>query len=229
MDAIRLVPKGNGDASTPEHMLLRFALSTGLLLAASLSQYLFMWAFWQRRIKDRVWQFVDLLAVTNISCILLEEKHFGFYLHGRSAHDHADADMAQLNANLKLEVLNTALFEWKPSSALHARAHPGARPRFPTGREPRHDAWLHAGLERTNVCIYEIYLSRRVPPCMHVLTTAPSLPHRYTYLFVRMLRNPSLYGASEAERESDPLLEQRRIDLIHSAATLLDKCGLLRY
>ena len=43
-----------------------------------------------------------------------------------------------------------------------------------------------------------------------------------------MLRNPSLYGASEAERESDPLLEQRRIDLIHSAATLLDKCGLLR-
>lgn len=67
MDAIRLVPKGNGDASTPEHMLLRFALSTGLLLAASLSQYLFMWAFWQRRIKDRVWQFVDLLAVTNIS------------------------------------------------------------------------------------------------------------------------------------------------------------------
>ena len=50
----------------------------------------------------------------------------------------------------------------------------------------------------------------------------------YTYLFVRMLRNPSLYGASEAERESDPLLEQRRIDLIHSAATLLDKCGLLR-
>jgi len=41
--------------------------------------------------------------VTNISCILLEEKHFGFYLHGRSAHDHADADMAQLNANLKLE------------------------------------------------------------------------------------------------------------------------------
>jgi hypothetical protein len=55
---------GNGDASTPEHMLLRFALSTGLLLAASLSQYLFMWAFWQRRIKDRVWQFVDLLAVS---------------------------------------------------------------------------------------------------------------------------------------------------------------------
>lgn len=39
---------------------------------------------WLRCGKDRVWQFVDLLAVTNISCILLEERHFGFYLHGRS-------------------------------------------------------------------------------------------------------------------------------------------------
>ena len=51
----------------------------------------------------------------------------------------------------------------------------------------------------------------------------------YTYLYVRMLRNPSLYGASEADREEDPLLEQRRIDLIHSAATLLDKRSLVRY
>ena len=40
----------------------------------------------------------------------------------------------------------------------------------------------------------------------------------YTYLYVRMLRNPALYGASEGERAADPLLEQRRIDLVHTAA-----------
>ena len=51
----------------------------------------------------------------------------------------------------------------------------------------------------------------------------------YTYLYVRMLRNPMLYGASEAEREADPLLEQRRIDLIHTAAMVLDKCALIKY
>ena len=40
----------------------------------------------------------------------------------------------------------------------------------------------------------------------------------------------ALYGASEARpRRHDPLLEQRRIDLVHSAATLLDKCSLVRY
>ena len=51
----------------------------------------------------------------------------------------------------------------------------------------------------------------------------------YTYLYVRMLRNPMLYGASEAEREADPLLEQRRIDLVHTAAVLLDKAALIKY
>ena len=76
----------------------------------------------------------------------------------------------------------------------------------------------------------------------------------YTYLYVRMLRNPSLYGASDAEKArppaantrqtearapatgplraaqaSDPLLEQRRIDMVHSAATQLDKTALIKY
>ena len=51
----------------------------------------------------------------------------------------------------------------------------------------------------------------------------------YTYLYVRMLRNPTLYGASEAEKTGDPLLEQRRIDLIHTAAITLDKAALIKY
>ncbi|XP_032222645.2 U5 small nuclear ribonucleoprotein 200 kDa helicase-like isoform X1 [Nematostella vectensis] len=51
----------------------------------------------------------------------------------------------------------------------------------------------------------------------------------YTYLYIRMLRNPALYGISHDEIEKDPLLEQRRADLIHSAASLLDKNNLLKY
>ena len=99
----RLVPEGRGEPGVPYHTLLRFALSSALLLALSLVQYLFRWALWERFVKDRIWQFVDLLAVTNISALLLEERYFGFYLHGRSVHDHADTDMSQLNANLKRE------------------------------------------------------------------------------------------------------------------------------
>ena len=40
----------------------------------------------------------------------------------------------------------------------------------------------------------------------------------YTYLYIRMLRAPTLYGISHDELRADPLLEQRRKDLIHTAA-----------
>lgn len=51
----------------------------------------------------------------------------------------------------------------------------------------------------------------------------------YTYLYVRMLRNPNLYGVGIDAITDDPKLEQRRADLIHTAAVQLDKAGLCRY
>lgn len=50
----------------------------------------------------------------------------------------------------------------------------------------------------------------------------------YTYLFVRMLRSPGLYSVG-AEYEHDEALEQKRVDLIHSAATVLEKSSLVKY
>ena len=50
----------------------------------------------------------------------------------------------------------------------------------------------------------------------------------YTYLFVRMLRSPGLYSVG-AEYEDDESLEQKRVDLVHSAATVLEKSNLVRY
>ncbi|CAO1628538.1 unnamed protein product [Sympodiomycopsis kandeliae] len=51
----------------------------------------------------------------------------------------------------------------------------------------------------------------------------------YTYLYVRMLRTPTLYSVTADYAEDDPFLEQKRADIIHSAAVILEKCGLLRY
>ncbi|KAJ3264529.1 DEIH-box ATPase [Chytriomyces hyalinus] len=51
----------------------------------------------------------------------------------------------------------------------------------------------------------------------------------YSYLYIRMLRNGPLYGVTPEEAEADKDLEQKRIDLIHSAATVLDKCNLIKY
>ncbi|ROT36775.1 pre-mRNA-splicing factor brr2 [Sodiomyces alkalinus F11] len=50
----------------------------------------------------------------------------------------------------------------------------------------------------------------------------------YTYLFVRMLRSPGLYQVG-AEYENDEALEQKRVDLIHSAASVLKKSNLVKY
>lgn len=51
----------------------------------------------------------------------------------------------------------------------------------------------------------------------------------YTYLYVRMMRAPHIYGISDDELSQDPLLIKRRADLVHSAATLLDKHNLIKY
>ncbi|CAG8675083.1 6955_t:CDS:2 [Cetraspora pellucida] len=51
----------------------------------------------------------------------------------------------------------------------------------------------------------------------------------YTYLYIRMLRNPALYGISLDQLDEDSYLEQKRVDLIHSAALFLDKSNLIKY
>ena len=50
----------------------------------------------------------------------------------------------------------------------------------------------------------------------------------YTYLFVRMLRSPALYQVG-ADYDEDETLEQKRVDLIHSAAVVLEKAQLIKY
>jgi pre-mRNA-splicing helicase BRR2 len=44
-----------------------------------------------------------------------------------------------------------------------------------------------------------------------------------------MLRNPQLYSVGIDESDTDPQLTERRADLAHSAATLLDKHSLIKY
>jgi len=50
----------------------------------------------------------------------------------------------------------------------------------------------------------------------------------YTYLYVRMLRAPQLYGIAD-RISTDPYLHTYRLELAHSAATLLDRHNLIRY
>lgn len=51
----------------------------------------------------------------------------------------------------------------------------------------------------------------------------------YTYLYVRMLCNPQLYGVPLDAMDADPLLQERRLDLAHTAAAMLDRNNLVKY
>ncbi|KAI0062804.1 Sec63-domain-containing protein [Artomyces pyxidatus] len=51
----------------------------------------------------------------------------------------------------------------------------------------------------------------------------------YTYLYVRMLKSPALYSVGVDYQEEDGGLVQKRADIIHSAAALLEKCHLIKY
>ena len=44
-----------------------------------------------------------------------------------------------------------------------------------------------------------------------------------------MLKDPALYGVGADYLDDDSLLEQKRADIIHSAAILLEKCNLVKY
>ena len=50
---------------------------------------------------------------------------------------------------------------------------------------------------------------------------------QYTYLYIRMRRNPTLYGVEQDE--DDRTLVRMRLNLVHSAALKLVKAGMVRY
>jgi activating signal cointegrator complex subunit 3 len=51
----------------------------------------------------------------------------------------------------------------------------------------------------------------------------------YTYLHVRMLKNPLAYGITYQQKEMDPHLLRHKSELIKVAAKLLDRCKMIRF
>ena len=51
----------------------------------------------------------------------------------------------------------------------------------------------------------------------------------YTYLYVRMCRNPIGYGVSADQKADDPSLRVRCTELVIEAAKALDSCQMVRY
>lgn len=89
-------------------------------------QVIFFTVFYEHFVEDKIRQFVDLCSVCNVSsnafffiifCLLyfnlmgsvqisvlvFSHRCFGYYIHGRSVHGHADTNMEEMNNNMKRE------------------------------------------------------------------------------------------------------------------------------
>ncbi|XP_055205366.1 meckelin isoform X4 [Gorilla gorilla gorilla] len=106
MDSSSSLSRSPPSYIAPYSCILRYAVSAALWLAIGIIQVVFFAVFYERFIEDKIRQFVDLCSMSNISVFLLSHKCFGYYIHGRSVHGHADTNMEEMNMNLKREAEN---------------------------------------------------------------------------------------------------------------------------
>ncbi|XP_037310280.2 meckelin [Pungitius pungitius] len=92
------------EAYTPSYsLMLRYGLAATLWLGIGLLQVIFFTVFYEHFVEDKIRQFVDLCSISNVSVLLLSHRCFGYYIHGRSVHGHADTNMEEMNNNLNRE------------------------------------------------------------------------------------------------------------------------------
>ncbi|XP_051054068.1 meckelin isoform X2 [Phodopus roborovskii] len=106
MDPSSSLSRNMSDYIAPYSRILRYAVATAIWLVIGMIQVFFFAAFYERFIEDKIRQFVDLCSMSNVSVFLLSHRCFGYYIHGRSVHGHADTNMEEMNMNLKRETEN---------------------------------------------------------------------------------------------------------------------------
>lgn len=87
----------------PYSLTCRMAVGTLVYMGLVASQIIFKTAFYERYFKNKVREFVDICSVSNISVFAWVNRKYGFYIHGRSPHGHADVNMQEMHELLTRE------------------------------------------------------------------------------------------------------------------------------
>ncbi|XP_063169220.1 meckelin-like [Candoia aspera] len=99
----------------PWSPILRFGIAASVWLVVGIVQMLVSVGFYQRFVEDKIHQFIDLCSLSNVSVFLLTHRCYGFYIHGRSIHGHADVGLDTMVSYLRKEEV-TLLLVFGPSS-----------------------------------------------------------------------------------------------------------------
>ena len=85
----------------PIDPILRFVNVTWLWIVIEIVQLVFVDQIWFRFIGEYPEsQFLDMCVIAKISVFILDERYHGYYMHCRSPHEHADANMVEIDKNL---------------------------------------------------------------------------------------------------------------------------------
>lgn len=79
-----------------------------LLFLVAVFQYFIYAIFYQRFVEDKIINFVDLCSVSNVSVFILKDRHYGFYIHGRSPHGISELNVKDMLMNFGRESNETA-------------------------------------------------------------------------------------------------------------------------
>ncbi|XP_070617955.1 meckelin-like isoform X2 [Erythrolamprus reginae] len=99
---VNLQPEPNA-YQAPWSPILRFGIAASVWLAVAIVQILVSVGFYQRFVEDKIHQFIDLCSLSNVSVFILTHRCYGFYIHGRSIHGHADVSLETMLHYLRKE------------------------------------------------------------------------------------------------------------------------------
>ncbi|KAJ3174641.1 Meckelin [Geranomyces variabilis] len=86
-----------------ESTIMLFAIEAMVWLALAGGQMLFRTLIYDRYYKSKLYNFVDVLSMANLSLVAFDELCHGYYVHGQSIHPCADTNVGELNAYLRRE------------------------------------------------------------------------------------------------------------------------------
>lgn len=84
-------------------IILRMGIEAFFFLVLFIGQYLWKKLIYYPYVHNPITQFIDLMYLANISTVLFDDSHGGYYLHGRNMAQHSDTTLRELNQELLKE------------------------------------------------------------------------------------------------------------------------------
>mmetsp|Transcript_23061 Transcript_23061/g.30118 ORF Transcript_23061/g.30118 Transcript_23061/m.30118 type:complete len:278 (+) Transcript_23061:257-1090(+) len=84
----------------------------------SLTQFLWRFVIYERCIVEpKTWRYIDMSTMAKVSCLVMDEKYHGYYIHCRSPHPNADVTLKEMADCLSNEAMGHRVnrgIEWGP-------------------------------------------------------------------------------------------------------------------